>query len=663
MHWTKQTVGLFAVLLLLSTQVSGQEEAEVIDMENNMASAEEHLMDLNESIGQRQWIRLSVNRATAAELESLQLLTPEQIVQFLLFRKTFGHFISLMELQAIPYWDIETVKKLLPYLRIADETPSIKKILQQVKSGEHLLLYRTGGKSKANRETQHAYKQLISYRFRYQDLIQWGVTIEKDSGEKAWADHSSAYLVIRKKGWIKNGIVGDYLVNMGQGLMHWQGHAFGKSSNILQGYRQAELFKPHTGNDENRFHRGLAISLQKKQLEGSFFVSTQKIDANIQEDPISGTKKVRSFLLSGLHRSASELEDKHSLPYSSFGGRLRHETPTGKLGLNFVGHIFALPIEKRPLVYNTHAISGKQWQNLGLDFTRHTGWGFLFGEVAIDKRKKPALVLGLMKSLHPQLDLSVVYRNISSEFKSVASNALTQQTEASNEKGIFTCINFAPHVKHRLEGYADRYFNPWPVYQHDGPRSGSTTSLQYRWLPIKRIEFLLRWTADQRTGNVALDGIQTKALEKTHANRLRLHLSADLGGVFSLRYRTEMVWVNNEREEASSGILGYIELVIKPTLGSFSFSTRYSVFDTDGYGTRIYAYERDVPSYYSIPAHYDVGQKLYTVVQYKTIGGIHVGLKWTGSQRAGGQATAFQVETQKKLYSEWRLQVMWNSRK
>lgn len=79
-----------------------------------MASAEEQLRDLNESIGQRQWIRLSVNHASATELEGLQLLTPDQIVQFLLFRKTFGHFISLMELQAIPYWDIETVKKCCP---------------------------------------------------------------------------------------------------------------------------------------------------------------------------------------------------------------------------------------------------------------------------------------------------------------------------------------------------------------------------------------------------------------------------------------------------------------------------------------------------------------------------------------------------------------------
>ncbi len=604
-----------------------------------------------------------MNHASATELEGLQLLTPDQIVQFLLFRKTFGHFISLMELQAIPYWDIETEKKMLPYLRIADETASIKKIFQQVKSGEHLLLYRTGGKSKENREQQHAYKQLISYRFRYQDLVQWGVSIEKDSGETAWADHTSAYLVIRKKGWIKNGIVGDYLVNMGQGLVHWQGHAFGKSSNIMQGYRQAELFKPHTGNDENRFHRGLAISLQKKQLEGSFFASIQKIDANIQEDPISGAKTISSFLLSGLHRSASELEDKHSLPYSSFGGRLLHENQKGKLGLNFIGHVFAIPIEKRALVYNTHAISGKQWQNLSLDFTRHTGWGFLFGELAIDKRKKPALVVGLMKSLHPQLDLSVVYRNISPEFKSIGSNALTQQTEASNEKGIFTCFNFTPHVKHRLEGFADRYFNPWPVFQHDGPRSGSATSLQYRWLPNKRIAFLLRWMAEQRTGNVAQDNMQTIALEKTHTNRLRLHLSADLDGVFSLRYRTEMVWINKQGEETTSGLLGYIELVIKPPLAAFSFSTRYSLFDTDGYGTRIYAYERDVPSYYAIPAHYDAGQKLYTVVQYKTKRGIQVGLKWTGGQSTGTQAAAFQIETPKTLYSEWRLQVIWNSRK
>lgn len=650
------------LLTILSTPTTGQEEAEAIDMENNMEQAEENLRDLNESIGQGQRVRLSVNTANASALESLHLLSPEQIIQFLLFRKTFGPFISLMELQAIPYWDTETIKKLLPHLIIHNESLSARSLVQQIKQGEHVLLYRTGGKFPGSNATAMAYKQLLGYRFRYQDGIQWGVTTEKDSGEKAVFDHTSAYLVIRKKGLINTCVLGDFLVNMGQGLVHWQGHAFGKSSNILQGYRQAALFKPHTGTDENQFHRGVAISLQQQKLEWSFFASQQKIDANIATDNISGAKRVTSFLRSGLHRTPGEIEDKHALPYSAWGGRLRYEKTSGRVGINFISHHYAIPIEKRALVNNTHAISGKQWQNMSIDFAHNSRWGFLFGEGAVDSRKKTAVVIGLMKSIHPKLDLSIIHRNIAAEFKSVASNALTQQTEASNEKGFFACINFVPEQKHRFEGFADRYTNPWPLYQHDGPRRGRASAVQYSWNPTKKIQFSLRWAAETKTGNTTVEDASTRAINHTSTQRMRFHVSAALDKAVTLRCRTEMVWIKKENTAVATGSLGYIEVIVKPQLRAFSFSSRFSVFDTEGYGTRIYAYERDLPSYFAIPAHYGSGQKIYMVCTYSIKRNIQIACKWASGQRTSPN-TQLLAQVQKNTAGDWRLQVIWNSSK
>jgi len=60
--------------------------------------------------------------------------------------------------------------------------------------------------------------------------------------------------------------MGDYTVNMGQGLIRWQGYALGRSSNMMSCFKQGELFRPHTGTDENRFCRGLRFIYKKMQL-------------------------------------------------------------------------------------------------------------------------------------------------------------------------------------------------------------------------------------------------------------------------------------------------------------------------------------------------------------------------------------------------------------
>ncbi len=56
-------------------------------------------------------VPLRLNMATAADLQSLQLLHPWQIRSLLLYRKTFGKLLSIYELQAVPGWDHETILK------------------------------------------------------------------------------------------------------------------------------------------------------------------------------------------------------------------------------------------------------------------------------------------------------------------------------------------------------------------------------------------------------------------------------------------------------------------------------------------------------------------------------------------------------------------------
>ena len=54
---------------------------------------------------------ININTAEANELRELRILTDLQLVNFISYRRIFGKFVSIYELQAIPTWDVNTLKK------------------------------------------------------------------------------------------------------------------------------------------------------------------------------------------------------------------------------------------------------------------------------------------------------------------------------------------------------------------------------------------------------------------------------------------------------------------------------------------------------------------------------------------------------------------------
>ena len=65
--------------------------------------------------------------------------------------------------------------------------------------------------------------------------------------------------------------------------------------------------------------------------------------------------------------------------------------------------------------------------------------------------------------------------------------------------------------------------------------------------------------------------------------------------------------------------MAYQDVQYQPLFGKITFSSRYVLFNTTSYDSRIYAYESDVLYGYSIPAYYGKGSKLYLVVKYNVI--------------------------------------------
>ena len=288
-----------AILLCQTPEipVTTQQQLESI-AENN---ADEEIEDDAYLQQMQQYIKnpFNLNYADEIELKELHLLSPVQITNLLAYRNLLGRFIDLYELQAIPAWNIELIYKIRPYISINERTELLTAIRKRLSKGEHTILLRIGQvleKSKgylADRQGVTNFypgspqKLLVRYKYQFKNLLQYGILGEKDAGEqffkgkqKQGFDFYSLHFFARNVGIIKSIALGDYTVNLGQGLTQWQSLAFKKSADVMNIKREAAVLRPYNSAGEINFHRGIGITIAKNNWAATAFVSFKKVDAN-----------------------------------------------------------------------------------------------------------------------------------------------------------------------------------------------------------------------------------------------------------------------------------------------------------------------------------------------------------------------------------------------
>ena len=661
-------------LLIISTngKVFSQEmtEASEQQIENNAVLSDGNGQDLNETEGTDDEKKYDINSINEVELLGFNILSPQQIINFIIYRKTLGSFISLFELQAVPGWDIETIKAVINKLKINYGNEIRKPFPKILRDGKNLILFRTGGKAfdtlvnrvmKGRNNMVNQYKQLIKYSLDVPERIKCGITIEKDAGEKNIADHLSGYLNFSSKRILKDIFIGDYTVNIGQGLIQWQGYSMGPSNQLSSGFRQGPLIRTHRGTDENKFHRGVAFVFHKKGITLSLLGSSQHVDANIILDPATNQKTISSFLVSGLHVSNSEIDDKKTASKKTIGGSLKFKDTKTIIGFNHLSTFFDAPIQKRNEPYNYFSMKGNTYKNTSIDFSTNIASGFLFGEAAVDEKLNSGFIVGMLKSIDTRLDIAFIYRNISKEYRSFQSNAFTQNTDANNERGRFVNVSFRINSKTKIEAFSDRYINTWPQYYNDGVRRGNIISIQYSWDPSKKTSLYVRLQSKEKNNNARLDNNKTNLLGIERISNCRIHFSFSPHNSLIVRHRTELSLFSGEFQHTERGFLSFIELIYKPMLKAYSISARISAIETGGYNSRIYAYERDMLYYYAIPSLYNVGYRNYILFNYKISNHLQIWLKWIQAKQNINSSLSTQAFSTEKITKEWRVQLIWKT--
>ena len=588
---------------------------------------------------------VNLNTADADELKQLRVLTGLQIANLISYRNLLGKLISIYELQAVPSWNIITIKKIVPFVTTAVNVSIKEEVGIRFKEGEHSLLLRATQVLEKSDGFNHLtsgikylgspQKLLFRYRYTYKNLLQFGLTGDKDAGEqflkgaqKKGFDFYSFHFFARKIGIIQSLAIGDFSVSMGQGLIQWQGLAFKKSTDVMGVKRQSAILRPYSSAGEFYFHRGAGITIKKGSIESTLFVSMRKLSANFVADTVNNEDFISSFLTSGYHRTNSENADRNNLSQTTVGSNILYRGKNWHVGMNGIYYTFSLPVQKRNEPYNLYAISGKNWYNFSVDYSYTYKNLHFFGEAAADKNLNKAFVNGLLLSVDRRVDISFLQRTIGKAYQSINGNAFTENTYPTNETGFYLGVTIRPAAGWQLDAYGDIYKFPWLKYQVDAPSHGKDFLAQLTYNPNKQVEVYSRFRNETKQANQPDNPTVTNYLVSIPKQSWRTQISYKVNRAFSLRNRVEVLWYNKNNVNKESGFLTFMDFIFKPLLANYAGILRLQYFETDGYNSRIYAYENDVLYSFSIPAFYDKGFRYYLSLNYDISKKLSIWLRW-----------------------------------
>lgn len=623
-----RTVLLLATLILASIKSNSQTEADLL-LEPIIESITENVeedFDYSELLERLYYYRknpLNINRVSAEQLQELVFLSPLQISALIKHRNENGKFLDLLELQAIDVLDMESIKWLSLFCTVTEtnslENLSFKNLINKG-SNEVMFTYgqmlqtKKGFEEPEDPEGSHylgsSQRFLTRYRYHYGQALSASLTMEKDAGEgffsnsqRSGFDFYSGNISYKSNGVVKKLVVGDYSLQFGQGLAMWSGLSFGKGAAVASITKNNIGLKPYTSTNEMLFLRGLSGTFNFKRFDITPFISYRFIDAGLE-----GTE-ITSIGTTGFHRTQNEVDNRNSINQLVYGANIQYQYQGLRIGTTVYQTDFNHSFEKSDLPYNIHAFAGSKLSNLGAYYNYNWRNFYWFGEVAHSLNSGYAFLNGVITSLTSKVSVILFHRNYQKNYQSFFNQAVSEGTNAVNEKGFYSGLVISPSKKAELNIYADFFKFPWLRYRVDAPSSGYEILSQFSYSPSKKLKTIFRYKFESKQENDVLENTMNYLAEVQKRN-YRFEISYKISDNFQLRNRIEMVDYKKE-EVKEQGFLLFQDVIYNPMASRFFGNCRFALFDTPGFNSRLYAFENDVLYSYSVPAYQNKGIRFY----------------------------------------------------
>ncbi len=626
-----------ALLLALNYAISQDTSNSIIEtqklinsIENSLEINEESIpYDILEHLQDLRKEPVNINRCNSEELYTLPFLSEYQINSFTNYRQQFGNLLSYAELLAVPGFDLQLVKNIMPYITLSTQISEIHRKRSRLKTVS-FLRYSRSLYSDINYLKNYDYQKSITsvylgspdkYLFKIKQEsktgINWGLIAEKDAGEVFFTKNlpdSIRNMIITKKNYgfdfytgfieydgksvLDKVILGDYQITIGQGLNIWSSGYFSNPTNPIQSIRYGRGIKANTSSYETGYFRGGVITIKYKSLSGIAFYSNRMQDAVIKV--INGINSFSSFKNSGYHRSINEINSKNSIRIIQSGGSAEIHLKKGIIGFSFINTLFSSMYHKEKEEEDLFSYTGRNISNAGChwNFTLKNLITF-YGELSLTDKGKPSIISGLYISPKPFLDLSLSYQYFNAGYFNISANP-ARKGNFIPESNIRFFLAIDPLRKLELSVNIDFIHFNWLRSRISKPNNYITFNSSLSYCLNENFILLFSYSHKGYEQNLHSPTEYIDPVIILKKNSAQLSVFNILSNSFSSKSR---IILNNIKSTNSNGGALSQEFAYKNIRLKTNVTISFIIFDTDNYDSRIYVYEKNVLHAFSFPSY------------------------------------------------------------
>ena len=611
---------------------------------------------------------VNLNSDEMMRLVELRLISVFQYEELQKYRRYYGNFMFLDELEVVEGFDEQTLAIIKPVICIEKDKSKDKLSLKKMaRYGKHQVV----GRYEQILEKQQGYQPIddstllskpnsrylgspqkyqFKYTYNYRNKIRAGFVLEKDAGEMFFTDQVSDtiqaligknyqrgfdfvgfHLYARDLGIVKAAAIGDYQVAFGQGLTMWSGMSFGKAGAGSSVMKHGRGLTPKGSASEYAFMRGAVVTLGGGPFSGTVFYSNRLVDANISvTDTLDNEAEfVSSLQETGYHRTIGELQDRHAIRQQIVGGHLAYAIAHFEVGYTAHHTWLSVPLELKPSHYNQFYFQGRKLTNQGIDFKYVKGKYAVFGEVAtsfnndstaLRQAQGPWAFAGLVGiTVKPAgyLNFTAMYRDYGKAYQNLYSNAFGEGGRNQGQRGVYLGVEAAPAPYWNLLAYVDQFQFTWLTSQVNAPSRGHDYYLRVSHSFNRRTNAYLQFRSKTKMKNSTNGQVFSHYPIFYTKNSVRFNISYKIGRDFTAGNKAEYAHYRNDDGSNEHGYFLCQDIAYKPENKPYSLTFRYAIFDAKDYNARVYAYENDVLYSFSVPALYGKGMRFYLLGKVK----------------------------------------------
>jgi hypothetical protein len=520
---------------------------------------------------------LDINSATIEDLAKIPYLTSNSAIKIVEFRGRYGLFRQLDDLLKIRGFDRVLVETIRPFVTVGIKRVDVKKIAARFRSQTEL----------PRQDQSPEYYTRFGFSL---DQYSVHVVTEKDAYENEFFDHYAAGLFVDDG--VRKFALGKYNLDVGAGAALSTVGSFFRGIDFRIMLNERGLI-PYTSTIENGGFFGAAFS-------DSFFVNYKLFYSNQRLDGrIDSLGYARSLDPSGDHVDSLSRSRKDQINEEIYGYDVRYRWANASIANRsyFCNYrpAFATADSHTKFYGDDFFITSIEFRYFGESFV-------MFSEVARAWENRVGGVFGFSTSL-PYVDLNLAGKYFPEGFYS--------------PKGIEADDDLAAAVldlKHH-----SRIVDVGAVLTLDNRLSEDTTRYDLKFSFAKRLGMLnARFNIRRRYRAERRDLSGSEAL-------LRFMITRFL--FFDFRFEERSIY----DEQVEKGIFGALEVGLD--LKKLDVRARYGIFDTDSYGSRIYAYEIDLPGVLNNRMLYGDGDYELVYVSLRPVPQIKLSMKYSAVHR------------------------------